>query len=93
MTQEQEMAKVMAQKERFLGLCYKVFKVNLDGAELLKILKENLIEIAAVADPDKSDNHAFYREGQNSIIRSLGANIVAYEKVMNENAKKTSEAQ
>jgi hypothetical protein len=79
-------------QERFLQLCHIVFKQNKDGKELLDTLKDALVDKAPVADPEKSDNHAFYREGQNSIVRSFGANIEAYEKTMKQNAIATSTA-
>ena len=55
--------------EHFLGLCYSVFHLNIEGRELLKILQESLIEQIPVADPEKSDNHAFYREGHMGLVR------------------------
>jgi len=67
--------KLEKRNERFLQLCYNVFEDNEQGKELLAIFKESLIEMAPVADPSKDANHAFFREGQNHVIRSIIANI------------------
>lgn len=94
MTDEQTAAQIeiKAKQERFLFLCYAVFKQNPEGKELFETLRESLIEKTPVADPESTDKHAFYREGQNSIVRSFGANIESYEKVARANAAATSKA-
>lgn len=89
---ELDQSALQAKQEHYLSLVYTVFKTNSQGVELLALLKESLLEKIAVADPDKSESHAFFREGQNSIIRSFAANIAAYEQVISANAKKTTEA-
>ena len=68
-----------AKEDRFLHLCHSVFKNNAEGAELIAILKDSFIEKLPVSDPDKSSNHAYFREGQNSVIRALLNNIKVYE--------------
>jgi hypothetical protein len=62
-----------------MSLCYGTFKINREGKEWLAIMKESLVEKLPVADPSKDANHAFYREGQNSILRSIEQNIRLYE--------------
>lgn len=47
--------------------------------ELIAILKESFIEQVPVADPAKDAQHAFFREGQNSIIKAFLNNIKIYE--------------
>ena len=81
-----------AKQEAFLHLCYHVFKTNKKGAELLETLRDSLVFKATVADPEKSEKHAFYREGQNSVIKLLYHNIELYERVIERNAIKTAEA-
>lgn len=42
-------------------------------------MKESFIDKLPTADPQKEESHAYYREGQNSIIRAILNNINAYE--------------
>lgn len=63
------------EQEHFLGLTYAVFKINREGREWLDFMKDSLVDKLPVADPSKDANHAFYREGQNSIIRAILQNI------------------
>ena len=67
--------KMQQKSERFLQLCYNVFEDNEQGRELLAIFKESLIDMAPVADPSKDASHAYFREGQNHVIRSIISNI------------------
>jgi len=78
-------ALLKAKQERFITLCYNVFQLNKDGKELLFLLKESLIDKTPVADPTKSESHAYFREGQNNIIRSLYANIELAETLAKQN--------
>jgi len=48
-------------------------------------MKECLLEKLTTADPGKSESHAYYREGQNSMIRAIFNNIKLYEDVINKN--------
>lgn len=64
-----------AHNEHFFKLCFEVFEQNAKGKELLSILKESLIEMSPVAEPGKEASYAYFREGQNHVIRSLYANI------------------
>jgi hypothetical protein len=73
------------EQEDFLALTYAVFNINREGKEWLAFMKEAFLEKLPVADPTKDDHHAYYREGQNSIIRSIPQNIKAYEEVMKKN--------
>ena len=63
----------------YMSLCYGAFKINREGKEWLATIKESLIERLAVADPEKDANHAFFREGQNSMVRGIEQNIRLYE--------------
>lgn len=73
------------EQESFLGLCYAAFKISKEGAEWLKFMNDSLIEKVPVADPSKDSNHAYYREGQNSIVRGIYQNIRMYEDVIKKN--------
>lgn len=68
-----------------MSLCYGAFKLNREGKEWLAIMKESLIEKLPVADPSKDISHAFFREGQNSIVRGIEQNIVGYEGLIKRN--------
>jgi len=59
---------------RFDALCAK-FVHGPDGRELFQMLKEEFILKLPVADPSKpageASNWAFFREGQNNVIRFI----------------------
>ena len=94
MTQQQlQQEQFRLEQEKWLHLCYDVFKTYPRGAELLEKLKTSLMIESPAADPEKTDKHAFFREGQNSLVRSFVQNIKAYEMVMQKNAKKTEDSQ
>ena len=57
---------------RFTYLCYEVFNDGL-GKELMGHLNEVLQQ--TVADPDKDASYAYFREGENNIIRRFKAAI------------------
>jgi len=59
------------QPNRYDELCYALFEHDERAKELLGILVDSLLINTAVADPDKSERHDCYREGQNSIVRSF----------------------
>ena len=54
-------------------LCLRVFGSE-DGNKLMKWLRATLLE-QPVALPGSDPSYAFYREGQNSVIRDLEARI------------------
>ena len=58
--------------KRFTYLCYEVFNEGL-GKELMGYLNEVLAQ--PVACPDKDASYAYFREGENNIIRRLKAAI------------------
>lgn len=68
-------AQLKEQNSDFMQLCHKVFEQNEDGKRLLSMLKSSLLEQSPVADPNKSEAHAYFREGQNHLVRSILANI------------------
>lgn len=74
--------------KRFSQLCYSVLN-NPDGKELLKFLHQKFL-IAPVADPDRSVNYAYYREGQNDLVRKLRAAITIHSINMRGNNDGTS---
>jgi len=78
--QQQEQLKLKQESDRFLQLCYNVFEHDAQGRELLDIFKESLLMKAPVADPNKDSNHAYFREGQNHVIRSIMTNIEQHKK-------------
>ena len=73
------------EQEDYMSLCYGAFELNREGKEWLAIIKESLIERLPVADPDKDVNHAFFREGQNSMVRGIEQNIRGYKDVIKSN--------
>jgi|TARA_R110000803_G_scaffold166059_1_gene229414 DNA-binding transcriptional ArsR family regulator len=53
---------------------------NENGKELMKWLRQTILE-QSVALPGSDSSYAFYREGQNSIIRDLEARIIRARKL------------
>ena len=67
----------MTEKEsRFCMICHQIFNNPL-GKELMEFLDE--IMKAPVADPNRDINFAFYREGENNMIRRLKVAIILHE--------------
>lgn len=60
--------------KKFESLCYAVLN-NSQGKELLKYLSVKFLN-APVAEPTKNTNFAYFREGQNDLIRKLRAGIL-----------------
>ena len=60
-------------------LCLRVFG-NDDGKEMIAWLRQTILE-QPVALPGSDSSYAFYREGQNSIIRDLEARIIRARKM------------
>lgn len=60
-------------------LCLRVLKSK-DGKEFMEWLRETILE-QPVALPGSDSSYAFYREGQNSIIRDLEARIIRARKL------------
>ena len=60
-------------------LCLRVFKSE-DGKNLMEWLRQTILE-QPVALPGSDSSYAFYREGQNSIIRDLEARIIRARKL------------
>lgn len=73
------------EQERYLHLCHAVFKQNEKGAEWLEFMRKCLLEKLTAADPSKESSHAYFREGQNSMIRAIIQNISAYEEQIIQN--------
>lgn len=59
-------------EKRFNSLCFAIFNDGL-GKELMKFLEE--IMGMPVANPELGSNFAYYREGQNDLIRRLKVGI------------------
>jgi hypothetical protein len=51
-----------------------------DGAKLMQFLRETVLE-QPVALPGSDSSYAYYREGQNSIIRDLEARLIRARKL------------
>ena len=60
-------------------LCLRVFSSE-DGEKLMKWLRATLLE-QPVALPGSDPSYAFYREGQNSVVRDLEARILKARKM------------
>jgi len=56
-------------QKHFDRVCSAVLN-NTEGKELLKLLSQNFLG-KPVADPNLSVNHAYFREGQNDLVRLL----------------------
>tara|TARA_R110000772_G_scaffold109378_2_gene212628 strand:- start:59 stop:322 length:264 start_codon:yes stop_codon:yes gene_type:complete len=74
-----DIADVNQKKDDTDRLVLRVFKGK-DGTELLEWLRQNILE-QPVALPGSDPSYAFYREGQNSIIRDLEARIIRARKL------------
>ena len=72
------------EQEHYLHLTHSVFSSE-KGKQWVEFMRDSFLEKLPVADPSKDLNHAFYREGQNSIIRSIFQNIKVYEDVIKNN--------
>ena len=75
------------EQEYYLALTYAAFHTNPAGKEWIEFMRDSFLNKLPVADPGKDLNHAFYREGQNSLIRSVFQNMDAYELKIKENNK------
>ena len=60
-------------------LCLRVFGSE-DGQELLKHLRHTVLE-QPVALPGSDPSYAFYREGQNSLVRDIEARLIRARKL------------
>ena len=70
---------VKQQRDDTDRLCLRVLKSK-DGKEFMEWLRETILE-QPVALPGSDSSYAFYREGQNSIIRDLEARIIRARKL------------
>lgn len=59
--------------EEFNALTHRVFKQSADGAKWLSLVQQDFILGLPVAHPDKDPNHAYFREGQNTLIRQIAS--------------------
>jgi len=75
------------EQEQFMALCYGAFKMNKEGKEWLDFMVDTFLQKLPVSDPSKDSSYAFYREGQNSLIRSILQNMRGYEDVIKANNK------
>lgn len=60
-------------------LCLRVFNTE-DGKKLMGWLRASILE-QPVATPGSDSSYAYYREGQNSIVRDLEARITKARKM------------
>ena len=70
---------VKQQRDETDQLCLRVFGDE-DGIEMIAWLRKTILE-QPVALPGSDSSYAFYREGQNSIIRDLEARIIRARKL------------
>lgn len=69
-----------AQKSNeFEALTHKVFKQSPDGAKWLSLVQQDFILGLPVAHPDRDSNHAYFREGQNTLIRQIAGIVKKVE--------------
>jgi hypothetical protein len=77
----------------FSALCYEVFYKFEPGVKLLKMLEDKHFR-SPVAYPGREPSWAYFREGENELIRSFTAGIMAHLKISEAQAaiqKKLSE--
>lgn len=70
---------VKQKKDDIDRLCLRVFGSE-DGIKMMEWLRQTILE-QPVALPGSDSSYAFYREGQNSIIRDLEARIIRARKL------------
>jgi hypothetical protein len=70
---------VKQQRDESDQLCLRVFGDE-DGVKMIAWLRQTILE-QPVALPGSDSSYAFYREGQNSIIRDLEARIIRARKM------------
>jgi hypothetical protein len=70
---------VKQKKDDIDRLCLRVFGSK-DGIKMMEWLRQTILE-QPVALPGSDSSYAFYREGQNSIIRDLEARIIRARKL------------
>ena len=70
---------VKQQRDESDQLCLRVFGDE-DGVKMIAWLRQIILE-QPVALPGSDSSYAFYREGQNSIIRDLEARIIRARKM------------
>lgn len=78
-------------QREFFSLTHAVFKQNPDGAKWLEQMKQNFLIKQQCAHPDKSESHAFFREGENSVIRLILHSIEQCELLASMQAKENKE--
>lgn len=70
---------VKQKREDLDRLCLRVFGGE-DGDKLLKWLREAVVE-QPVALPGSDPSYAYYREGQNSIVKDIEARLIRARKM------------
>lgn len=71
--QTEDIREVTQQREDLARLCLRVFGDE-DGQALLKWLREMYVDVS-VAVPGTDASHAYFAEGQRSVVRDLMARI------------------
>ena len=84
---EKHQKKMREEYEEICGLTYYLFTQVDKGKRWLEIHSKGFLERNQTADPDKSANHAFWRDGQNSIFRMIHQHIRDYARMIDDNAK------
>lgn len=70
---------VNQQRDDIDRLCLRVFQDE-DGQKLMEWLRNSIVE-QPVALPGSDPSYAFYREGQNSVVRELEARLIRARKL------------
>lgn len=71
--QTEDIREVTQQREDLARLCLRVFGTE-DGQAMLKWLREMYVDVP-VAVPGNDPSHAFFAEGQRTVVRDLIARI------------------
>jgi hypothetical protein len=74
-----EIADVNQKRDDLDRLCLRVLG-NEDGEKLMKWLRDAVVE-QPVALPGSDPSYAYYREGQNSIVKDLEARLIRARKL------------
>ena len=74
MDQSPDVRAVTQQREDTAKLCLRVFATE-DGQALMKWLQQMYVDVA-VAVPGNDPAHAFFAEGQRSVVRDIQARIL-----------------
>jgi hypothetical protein len=85
---EEDLKKFKAEQKHMEGIVYRFFGLNPEGKELFEYLKRYFLLNIPTAHWNVSSNYAYYREGENSMVRRIIKIINEFPKVQEvKNAK------